>query len=206
MKKFSMIFLALLIVLCSCGEAKNISFSEMSETVKSASGRELTDKDIKEDDCYIIGISEKTYKNGVENAKIFSPVFSSDGFELILIKTKTAIDAERLCAEMKSNYEPVPQAQSQRRRQEKFRNTIYEIRRRQSPRRTRQYARLRTPPFRAEETPSPPDRRAKRQEKYRRPFRAQARKALSVRHSRAILKPLQIPAKQNSTPQWLLSP
>lgn len=108
MKKFSMIFLVLLIVLCSCGEAKNISFSEMSETVKSASGRELTDKDIKEDDCYIIGISEKTYKSGVENAKIFSPVFSSDGFELILIKTKTAIDAERLCAEMKSNYEPVP--------------------------------------------------------------------------------------------------
>lgn len=108
MKKIVITALAAALILCSCGEMKNISFSEMSSEIKSASEMELTDKDIKEDDCYIIGISEKTYKSCVESAAVFSPEFSSDGFEIVLVKTKTAIDAERLCAEMKSNYEPAP--------------------------------------------------------------------------------------------------
>ena len=108
MKKIVITALAAALILCSCGEMKNISFSEMSAEIKSASERELADKDIKEDDCYIIGISEKTYKSCVESAAVFSPEFSSDGFEIVLVKTKTAIDAERLCAEMKSNYEPAP--------------------------------------------------------------------------------------------------
>lgn len=108
MKKLVVTALTMALILCSCGEMKNISFSEMSAEMKNASGRELTDKDIKEDDCYIIGISEKTYKSCIESAAVFSPAFSSNGFEIILIKAKTSIDAERLCAEMKSNYEPAP--------------------------------------------------------------------------------------------------
>ena len=74
MKKLVVTALTMALILCSCGEMKNISFSEMSAEMKNASGRELTDKDIKEDDCYIIGISEKTYKSRVESAAVFSAV------------------------------------------------------------------------------------------------------------------------------------
>lgn len=108
MKKFLIIFLLATIFLCSCGEMRNISFSEMSEKMVDAAQRPLTDKSITSDDCYILGVSEKTYMDAIENAAIFAPDFSSDGFQMIIVKAKTSIDAERLCAEMKSNYEPAP--------------------------------------------------------------------------------------------------
>ena len=108
MKKFLIIFLLAALFLCSCGEMRNISFSEMSEKMVGAAERSLTDKRITPDDCYILGVSEKTYISSIENAAIFAPDFSSDGFQMIIVKAKTSVDAERLCAEMKSNYEPAP--------------------------------------------------------------------------------------------------
>lgn len=108
MKKFIAIAFAAAVFLCGCMQTKEIAFTDMSAALAAASGRELSQKDIECDDAYVVGISEKTYSSCVECAAVFSPDFSSDGFEMTVIKTKNAKDAAMIRAEMESGYEAPP--------------------------------------------------------------------------------------------------
>ncbi len=107
MKKLIAVFAAA-VFLCGCAQTKEIDFTDMSSALAAASGRELSQKNIECDDAYVAGISEKTYSGCVESAAVFSPDFSSDGFEMTLIKTKNANDAAIIRAEMESGYEAPP--------------------------------------------------------------------------------------------------
>ncbi|CDE19538.1 unknown [Eubacterium sp. CAG:841] len=108
MKKFIVFVIMSAFFLCGCMQTEEIDFADMSGSLTVASERELSQKDIEGDDSYVIGISEKTYSGCVERAAIFSPDFSSDGFEMTVIKTKNAKDAAIICAEMESGYEAPP--------------------------------------------------------------------------------------------------
>ena len=93
MKKFIVFVIMSAFFLCGCMQTEEIDFADMSGSLTAASERELSQKDIECDDSYVIGISEKTYSGCVERAAIFSPDFSSDGFEM---------------TEMESGYEAPP--------------------------------------------------------------------------------------------------
>lgn len=108
MKKIIVFAIVSAIFLCGCMQTKEIDFTDMSGSLTAVSERELSRKDISCEDSYVIGISEKTYNGCVECAAIFSPDFSSDGFEMTVIKAKSVKDSAIICAEMESGYEAPP--------------------------------------------------------------------------------------------------